>query len=157
MGHSFFSKVKASFNFMAAVTICSDFQCSSVAQLGPTLCYPMNCSTPGLSVHHQLHEFTQTRPLSQWFHSTIYSSVILFSSCLQSSPASGSYQMSQLFTSGGQSIGVSAPTSVCPMNTQNWCPLGWAGWISLLSKGLSRVFSNTIIQKHQFFSAQLSW
>ena len=80
----------------------------------------------------------------------------LFSSCLQSFRTSGSFQMSQLFTSGGQSIGVSVSKSVLPMNTQGWSPLGWTGWISLQSKGLSRVFSNTTVQKHQFFSAQLS-
>ena len=95
-------------------------------------------------------------PLSPWHHPTISSSVVPFSSCPQSFPASGSVQMSQLFTSGGKSIGVSASTSVPPMNTQDWSPLGWTGWISLKSKGLSRVFSNTTIQKHQFFSAQLS-
>ena len=95
-------------------------------------------------------------PLSRWCHPTISSSVVPFSSCLQSFPASGSFQMSQFFTSGGQSTGVSASTSVLPMNTQDWFPLGWTGWISLQSKGLSRVFSNTTIQKHQFFSAQLS-
>ena len=95
-------------------------------------------------------------PLSQWCHPTISSFVAPFSSCPQSFPASGSFPMSQLFTSGGQSIGVSASTSVLPMNTQDWSPLGWTGWISLLSKGLSRVFSNTTVQKHQFFCAQLS-
>ena len=95
-------------------------------------------------------------PLSQWCHPTISSSVIPFSSHLQSFPASGSFQTSQLFASGGQSIGVSASTSVLPMNTQDWSPLGWNGWISLQFKGLSRVFSNTIVQKHQFFSPQLS-
>ena len=96
-------------------------------------------------------------PLSRWCHPTISSPVIPFSSCLQSFPASGSFQMSQLFTSGGQSIGVSASTSVPPANTQDWSPLGWSGWIALQSKGLSRVFSNTAVQKHcQFFSAQLS-
>ena len=79
-----------------------------------------------------------------------------FSFCLQSFPASGSFQMSQSFASGGQSIGVSASTSVLPMNIQDWCPLGWTGWISLQSKGLSRVFSNTTVQKHQFFGTQLS-
>ena len=94
-------------------------------------------------------------PLSQWYHPTISSSVVPFS-CLQSFPASGSFQMNQLFTSGGQSIGVSASASVLPMNIQDWFPLGWTGWISLQSKGLSRVFPNTTVQKHQFFSAQLS-
>ena len=102
----------------------------------------MNCSTPGLPVHHHLPEFTQThihRPSSQWCHLAISSSVIPFSSCPQSFPASGSFPMTQLFTWGGQSIGVSASTSVFPMNTQVWSPLGWTGWISLQSKGLSRV------------------
>ena len=88
--------------------------------------------------------------------STISSSVVPFSSCSQSFPASGSLQMNQFFTSGGQSIGISASTSVLPMNIQDWSHLGWTGWISLQSKGLSRVFSNTTVQKHQFFSAQLS-
>ena len=95
-------------------------------------------------------------PLSQWCHPTISSSVILFSSCLQSFPASGSFQISHFFTSGGQSMGVSASASVLPKNIQDWFPLGWTSWISLLSKGLSRVFSNTTVQKHQFISAQLS-
>ena len=88
--------------------------------------------------------------------STISSSVVPVSSCPQSLPASGSCQMSQLFTLGGQSIGVSASTSVLPMKTQDWSPLEWTGWISLQSKGLSRVFANTTVQKHQFFGAQLS-
>ena len=100
--------------------------------------------------------YSDTCPLSQWCHPTVSSSLIPFSSCLQSFPASGSFQMSQFFTSGGQSIRVSASTSVLPMNTQDWSPLGWTGWISLQSKGLSRVFSDITVQKHQFFSAQLS-
>ena len=95
-------------------------------------------------------------PSSRWYHPTISSSVVPFSSGPQSFPASGSFQMSQLFASGGQSIGVLASTSVLPMNIQDWFPLGWTGWISLQSKGLSRVFSNTTVQKHQFFSVQLS-
>ena len=95
-------------------------------------------------------------PLSRWCHLTISSSVVPFSLCPQSFPASGSFPMSQVFTTGGQSIGVSASTSVFPMNTQDWSPLGWTGWISLQSKRLSRVFSNTTVQKHQFFSTQLS-
>ena len=94
--------------------------------------------------------------LSWWCHPAISSSVIPFSSCLQSLPASGSFPMSQLFAWGGQSIGASASASVLPMNTQDWSPLGWTGWISLQSKELSRVFSNTTVQKHQFFSTQLS-
>ena len=95
-------------------------------------------------------------PLSWSWHPTISSSVVPFSSCLQYFPASGSFQMSQLFTWGGQSIGVSASASVLPTNIQDWSPLGWTGWIPLQSKGLSRVFSNTTVQNHQFFSAQLS-
>ena len=108
------------------------------------------CPTPTPRVH------TNPCPLSHWCHPTISSSVIHFSSCPQHIQASGSFQMSQLFASGGQSIGVSASTSVLPMNTQDWSPLGWTGWISFQTKGLSRVFSNTTVQKHQFFGAQLS-
>ena len=109
---------------------------------------PCPSATPGV--------YPNPRPLSQWCHPTISSTVVPFSSCPQSFPASGSFQMSQLFTSGGQSIGVSASTSVLPVNTQDWSPLGWTGWISSQSKGLSGVFSNTTVQKHHFFSAQLS-
>ena len=100
--------------------------------------------------------YTNSCALIRWHNPTISSSVIPFSSCLQSLPASGSFQMSQLFSSGGLSTGFSASTSVLPMNTQDWSPLGWTGWISLLSKGLSRVFSNTTVQKHQFFGTQPS-
>ena len=99
--------------------------------------------------------FSNSCPLSQWCHPTISSSVIPFS-CLRSFPTSRSFPMSQFFTSGGQSIRVSASPSVLPMNIQDWFPLGWTGWISLQSKGFSRVFSSTTVQKHQFFSAQLS-
>ena len=95
-------------------------------------------------------------PSSWWYHPTISSSVVPFSSCPQSFPASGSFPMSHLFASGGQSIGVSALTSVLPMNIQDWFPLGLTGLISLQPKGLWSVFSNTRVQKHQFFSAQLS-
>ena len=95
-------------------------------------------------------------PSSRWCHPDISSSVVPFSSCPQSLPASGSFPMSQLFAWGGQNIGVSASASVLPMNTQDRSPSEWTGWISLQSKGLSRVFSNTIVQKHQFFGAQLS-
>ena len=116
----------------------------------------MNRSTPGLPVHHQLPEFTHSCPSSQWCHPAISSSVVPFSSCPDSLPASGSFPMSQLFSWGGQSTGVSASASVLPMKTQNWLPLGWTGWICLQSKGLSRVFSSTTIQKYQFFGAQLS-
>ena len=95
-------------------------------------------------------------PLSRWCHLTISSSVIPFSSCPQSFPASGSFPMRQLFTWDGQSTGVSASTSVLPVNTQDWSPLRWTDWISLQSKGLSRVFSNTTVRNHQFFGPQLS-
>ena len=126
------------------------FQFSSVAQSCLTHYDPMEHSTPGLPVHHQFPGvYSNSRPLSRWCHPTISSSVVPFSSCLQSFPASGSFQMSQFFASGAQSIGVSASTSVLPMNTKDWFPLGWTGW---MSKGLWRVFSNTTVQKHQFFS-----
>ena len=97
--------------------------------------------------------YSNSCPLSRWCHPTISSSVIPFSSHLQSFSASESFQMSQFFASGGQSIGISASASVLPMNIQDWFPLEWTGWISLQSKGLSRVFSNTTVQKHQFFGA----
>ena len=122
-----------------------------------SLCDPMNCSIPGLPVHHQLPEFTQNPcPSSWWCHPAISSSVIPFSSCPQSLPASESFPMSQLFTWGGHCTRVSALASFLPQNTQDWSHLEWTGWISLKSKGLSRVFSNTTVQKHQFFGAQLS-
>ena len=98
--------------------------------------------------------YSNSCPLSRWCHPTSSSSVIPFYSRLQSFPASGSFPMSQFFASGGQRIGVSALTSDLPMNIQDWSPLGWTGWISLQSKGLSRVFSNTTVQKHQFFGVQ---
>ena len=116
---------------------------SSVTQSCLTLCDPIYCSTPDLPVHHQLWVYSNSSPLSWWSHPTILSSVVPFSSCPQSFPASGSLQMSQLITSGGQSIGVSASTSVLPMNTQDWSPLGWTGWISLQSKGLLKESSPT--------------
>ena len=126
---------------------------STVTQSCPTLCDPMNRSTPGLPVYHQLlGVYSNSHPLSQWCHPTISPSVVPFSSCPQSFPTSGSFQMSH-FTSGGQNIGLSALASVLPMNIQDWFPLGWTGWISLQSKGLSRVFSNTTVQKYQFFCA----
>ena len=109
---------------------------------------PCPSPTPGV--------YSDSSSSSQWCHPAISSSVVPFSSCPQSLPASGSFPMSQLFKWGGQSIGVSVSASVLPMNTQDWSPLGWTGWISLQSKGLSRVFSNTTVQKHQFFGAQLS-
>ena len=98
--------------------------------------------------------YSDSHPSSQWCHPAISSSVVPFSSCLQSFPASGSFPKSQFFASGGQSIGISASASVLPMNMQGWFPLGWTCWISLQSKGLSRVFSNTTVQKHQFFGTQ---
>ena len=132
-------------------------QFSSVGQSCPTLCDPMNRSTPDLPVHLQLPKSTQTHV--HWVGDAIQPSHPLsspFSSCPKSFPASRSFQMSQLFTSGGQSIGVSATTSVLPMNTQDWSLWGYTGWISLQSKGLSRVFSSITVQNHQFFCTQLS-
>ena len=126
---------------------------SSVAHLCSTLCGPMDCSTQASSTPRT---YSYSCPLSRWWQPTISSSVIHFCSRLQSLPESGSFPMSQFSTSGGQSIGVSASASVLPMNTQDWSPLGWTGWISLQSKGLSRVFSNTTVQKHQFLGTQLS-
>ena len=108
------------------------------------------CPSPTPGVHSNSHRS------SRWCHPAISSSVIPFSSCPQSFPASESFPMSQLFTWGGQSTGVSALASFLPKNTQDWSPLEWTGWISLQSKGLSRVFSNTTVQKHQFFSTHLS-
>ena len=125
-------------------------QFTSVAESCPTPCDPMNCSTPGLPIHHP-----NPCPVSWWCHPTISSSVVPFSSCPQSFPASESFQMSQLFASGGQSIGVSALISVLPMNIQGRFPLGWTGLISLQSKGLSRVFSNITVQKHQSIKSSM--
>ena len=147
--------------------ISQQVQFSSVAQSCPTLCDPTvgsllpsssssssssrpPCPSPAPRIH------SNSRPSSRWCHPAISSSVVPFSSCPQSFPALGSFQMSQLFASGGQSIGVSALASYLLKNTQDWSPLEWTGWISLQSKGLSRVFSNTTLQKHQFFSAQFS-
>ena len=121
-----------------------------------------NPATPWIPAHRASLSITNSQsslrlcPSSQWCHPAISSSVVSFSSCLQSLPASESFPMSQLFTWGGRIIGVPASASVLPMNTQDWSPLGWTGWISLQSKGLSRVFSNTTVQKHQVFSTQLS-
>ena len=109
---------------------------------------PCQSSTPGV--------YSNSCPSSRWCHPAISSSVIPFPSCLQSFPASGSFPMSQLFTWGGQSIGISASASVPAMNTLDWSPLGWTGWISLQPKGLSRILYNTTVQKHQFFGTQLS-
>ena len=132
--------------------LCS-VQFSSVTQSCPTLCKPMNRSTPGLPVHHQLPEFTKTHV--HRVHDAISSSVIPFSSCPQSLPASESFPVSQLFAWGGQSNGVSALASFLPKKSQGWSS-EWTGWISLQSKGLSRVFSNTTVQKHQLFGTQPS-
>ena len=107
---------------------------------------PCPSPTPGV--------YSNSCPLSRWCNPTISSSVLPFSSHIQSFPASGSFQMSQFFVSGGQSIGVSVSAWVLPMNIQDWSPLGWTGWISLQSKGLSRVSSNTTVKKHQFFGAR---
>ena len=99
---------------------------------------------------------SNSRPLSRWCHPTISSSVVPFFSCFQSFPASGSFSRSQFFASGAQSTGISPSASILPMNIQDWFPLGWTGWISLQSKGLSRIFPNTTVQKHQFFGTQIS-
>ena len=133
------------------------FCCCSVTQSCLTICDPMDCSKLGFPVLHHLLELAQTHVhrVSDAFQPS--HPVFPFSSCLQSFPASGSFPMSQLFISGGQSIGVSPAASVLPMNIQDWFPLGLTGFISLQSKGLSRVFSNTTAQKHQFFSIQPSF
>ena len=135
----------------------SSVQFSSVAQSCPTLCDPMKsqharppCLSPTPGVH------SDSRPSSQWCHPAISSSVVPFFSCPQSLPASKSFPMSQLFTWGGRSTGVSALVSFPLKKSQGWSPSEWTGWISLQSKGLSRVFSNTTVQKHQFFGAQPS-
>ena len=131
---------------------------SSAAQSCPTLCDCMDCST-----HTRLpcpsptpRACSNSCPPSRWCHPTILSSVFPFSSCLQSFPPSESFPMSQFFTSGGQSIGASTSVSVLPTKVQDWSPSGWTGWISLQSQGLSRVFSKTTVQKHQFFSTQFA-
>jgi len=138
---------------------------------GHRKCFPIQFSHSGMSDFFWTHGLQHARvlcpspmpkvcsnscPSCQWCHPTISSSVVPFSSPLQSFPASGPFQMSQFFTSGGQSVGVSASASVLPMNIQDWFPLGWTGLISLQFKGLSRVLSNTTVQKHQFFSTRLS-
>ena len=129
----------------------------SVTQSCPSLCNLMDCSTPGFPVHHQTpRACSNSRPSSQWCHPTISFSVIPFTSCLQSFPESRSFQMSQLFVSGGQRIEVSASASILPMNVQDWFPLGWTGLIFFQSEGLSTAFFYTTVQKHQFFGAHLS-
>ena len=135
---------------------CPVVQFSSVTQFCQTLRSHglqqarLLCLSPTLGV------YSNSCLSSQWCHPTILSSVTPFSSCLRSFPASGSFPTSQFFASGSQSVGASTSASVLPVNIQDWFPLGWTGWISLQSKRLSRVFSNTIVQKHQFFDAQLS-
>ena len=140
--------VSTSLSLWTSHSSCSCADCS-VQSLSRVWLFvtPKDCSTQGFPVHHQLPEFTQTRPSSQWCHPTISSSVVLFSSCLQSFPASQSFPISQFFPSSGQTIGVSASASVLPMNIQDWFPLGL---ISLQSKGFLRVFSKTTVQKCQF-------
>ena len=150
MERASYSKGTASLSLPPPIVGISQF--SSVAQSCLTLCDPMDTPmpspTPGAC--------SNSCPLSRWCYPTNLSSVIPFSSCLQSFPASGSFPMSQFFNSGGQTIGVSAWVSILPMNIQDWFPLEFTGLISSQSKGLSRVFSNTTVQKHQFFSPQLS-
>ena len=150
--HPLSSPSPTAFNLSQHCTFSSDQSLSHVR-----LCYPMNRSTPGLPVHHKLLEFTQTHV--HWVSDAIQPSHPL-SSPSPPAPNPSQYQglfpVSQLFSWGGQSTGVSASASVFPMNIQDWSPLGWTGWISLQSKGLLRVFSNTTVQKHQFFGAQLS-
>ena len=169
---------------MAAITICSDFGAQKNKVSHYFHCFPSyRMATVGWAVqlssvqsfthvwqfwpcglqHARLlwpsptpRAYSDSCPLSQWCRSTISSSVVPYFSCLQPFPASVSLQMSQFSIWGGQSIGVSALTSVLANHAQDWSPLGWTGWISLQSQGLSRVFSNTTVQKHQFFSAQLS-
>ena len=140
--------------------LCS-IQFSSVTQSCPTLCNPMDCRMPGLPDHHQPPGvYSDSCPLSQWCHPTISYSVIPFSFCLQSFPASGSFPMSQSFTSGSQCTGVLASASVLPMNIQNRFPLGWTGWISLQSRGLLSLFQHSskasVFQCSAFFIVQLS-
>ena len=133
-----------------------DNQFSSLAQSCPTLCNPMNRSTPGLAVHHQHPEFTKSH-VHQGSDAIQPSHPLSSPSPPAPNPSQHwSFPMSQLFAWGGHSIGVSALASVLPMNTQDWSPLEWTGWISLQSVGLSRVFSNTTVEKHQFFGTQLS-
>ena len=145
----------AMYSCVACVSLSVQF--SSVAQSCPTVCDPVDCSMPGnMATPPTPGTCSNSCPLNQWWHPTISSSVVPFSSRLQSFPASGSFQMSQFFASGGHSVGVSASTSVLPMNIQDWFPLGWTSWISLQSKGLSWIFSNTTVQKHQFFGTQHS-
>ena len=130
-----------------------EFRFSSITQSCLTLAIPWTAAhQASLSITNSQRAYSNSYSLSQWCYPTISSSVVPFSPCLQSFPVSGSFPISQFFASGGQSIGVSASASVLPMNIQDWFPSGWTGWISLQSKRLSRVFSNTTIQKHQFWA-----
>ena len=147
-------KFKCTMFWFDILIYCTMIQFSSVTQSCPTLYDPMNRSMPGLPVHHQLPEFTQTDV--HWVGDAIQPSHPLSSPSPpppRNPSQNQSFPMSQLFASGGQSIGVSALASVLPKNTLGWSPLGWTGWISLQSKGLSRVFSNTTVQKHQFINS----
>ena len=151
------NSIKGDYNWalkgrLEIIWVWQSHQLNSV-QLCLTLCNSMDCSMPGFPVHCQLPELAQTH--AHRVSDAISSSVVLFS-CLQSFPASGSFPRSQFFASGGQSIEVSASASVFPMNIQDWFPLGLTGLISLQSKGLSKVFSNTTVQKHQLFGTELS-
>ena len=148
-GYERFVKLKLNIHSLLQNCI-SSVQFSSVQSLSRARHARPPCPSPTSGVH------SDSRPSSQWCHPAISSSVVLFSSCLQSLPASKSFPITQLFAWGGQSIGVSALASFLPKNTYGWSPLEWTGWISLQSKGLARVFSNTTGQKHQFFGAQLS-
>ena len=153
-----FHCINTSQTFLGSFSICLKNLFSSVRSLSHVWLFvtpwlqharlPCPSPTPGV--------YPNSCALSRWCHPAISSCVLPFSSCPQSLPASGSLSMSQLFAWGGQSIGVSPSASVLPMNTQDWSPLGWTGWISLQSKGLSRVFSSTTVQKHQFFGAHFS-
>ena len=140
--------MQATFQFSSVQFICSVMSDSLQPRESQHARPP--CPSPTPRVH------SNSYPLSRWCHPAISSSVVPFSSCPQSLPASESFPMSQLFTWGGQSPGVSALASFLPKNTQDWSPWEWTGWISLQSQGLSRVFSNTTVQKHQFFGTQLS-
>ena len=142
------------FSNVRSISYC--YYCCSVAKLCLILCNPMDCSMPGFPVLHLPGACSNSCPLCLWCHPIITSSVVPFSSCLQSFPASGSFLMSPLFASGDQSIRASASASVLPMNIQDWFPSGLTGVTSLQFKGLSKVFSNTTVQKHQFFGVQPS-
>ena len=144
------------FLFNTSIRVPSILSSSSFTSVQLLSCDPMDCDMTGFPVHHQLLSLLKLMSIELWWHPTISSSVVPFSSCLQSLPVSGSFQMSHFFTAGAPRIGVSASASVLPMNIPDWFPLGLTGWISLHSKGLSRVFSNTAVQKHHFFGAQLS-